>query len=195
MKSFSNKKKIAKTWFKNLRNEICNEFLNLEKKKSKKKIQFIKKKWIKSKKKSEGGGEMALLRDGNIFEKVGVNISEVSGKFDNKYKKQIPGAEKNPNYWAAGISLVAHFKNPKIPSLHFNTRYIVTTKEWFGGGMDVTPCIPDVKQKNIFTMSLKKCVIDTIYLIIKNTKKTAINIFIYPIEKNLGVMEEFFMTI
>ncbi len=156
MKSFSNKKKIAKTWFKNLRNEICNEFLNLEKKKSKKKIQFIKKKWIKSKKKSEGGGEMALLRDGNIFEKVGVNISEVSGKFDNKYKKQIPGAEKNPNYWAAGISLVAHFKNPKIPSLHFNTRYIVTTKEWFGGGMDVTPCIPDKKQKKYFHNELKK---------------------------------------
>jgi len=111
MKSISKKKKIATIWFKSLRDEICNEFLNLEKKTSKKKIRFTKKKWNKSKKKSEGGGEMTLLRNGNIFEKVGVNISEVSGKFDEKYKKQIPGAEKNPNYWAAGISLVAHFKN------------------------------------------------------------------------------------
>ena len=156
MKSISKKKKIATIWFKSLRDEICNEFLNLEKKTSKKKIRFTKKKWSKSKKKSEGGGEMTLLRNGNIFEKVGVNISEVSGKFDEKYKKQIPGTEKNPNYWAAGISLVAHFKNPKIPSLHFNTRYIVTTKEWFGGGMDVTPCIPDTKQKKYFHNELKK---------------------------------------
>ncbi len=156
MKSLSKKKKIATIWFKNLRDEICNEFLNLEKKTSKKKIRFTKKKWSKSKKKSEGGGEMTLLRNGNIFEKVGVNISEVSGKFDEKYKKQIPGTEKNPNYWAAGISLVAHFRNPKIPSLHFNTRYIVTTKEWFGGGMDVTPCIPDTKQKKYFHNELKK---------------------------------------
>ncbi len=156
MKSISKKKKIATIWFKNLRDEICNEFLNLEKKTSKKKIRFTKKKWSKSKKKYEGGGEMTLLRNGNIFEKVGVNISEVSGKFDEKYKKQIPGTEKNPNYWAAGISLVAHFKNPKIPSLHFNTRYIVTTKEWFGGGMDVTPCIPDTKQKKYFHNELKK---------------------------------------
>ena len=156
MKSISKKKKIATICFKSLRDEICNEFLNLEKKTSKKKIRFTKKKWNKSKKKSEGGGEMTLLRNGNIFEKVGVNISEVSGKFDEKYKKQIPGAEKNPNYWAAGISLVAHFRNPKIPSLHFNTRYIVTTKEWFGGGMDVTPCIPDTKQKKYFHNELKK---------------------------------------
>ena len=156
MKSISKKKKIATIWFKSLRDEICNEFLNLEKKTSKKKIRFTKKKWNKSKKKSEGGGEMTLLRNGNIFEKVGVNISEVSGKFDEKYKKQIPGAKKNPNYWAAGISLVAHFRNPKIPSLHFNTRYIVTTKEWFGGGMDVTPCIPDTKQKKYFHNELKK---------------------------------------
>ena len=84
MKSISKKKKIATIWFKSLRDEICNEFLNLEKKTSKKKIRFTKKKWNKSKKKSEGGGEMTLLRNGNIFEKVGVNISEVSGKFDEK---------------------------------------------------------------------------------------------------------------
>ena len=150
------KKKITQKWFTNLRNHICKEFENLEKKVLKKKIKFKVKKWNKSKKKSEGGGEISLLRNGIIFEKVGVNISQVSGKFDNNFKKQIPGTEKSSKFWASGISIVAHFQNPYIPSLHFNTRYIVTSKEWFGGGMDVTPCIADKNQKKYFHEELKK---------------------------------------
>ena len=85
-----------------------------------------------------------------------MNFSEVSGKFNKKFKSQIFGAEKNPNYWASGISVVAHMKNPKIPSMHFNTRFIVTTKNWFGGGMDSTPCIKNLYQKKIFHNKIKK---------------------------------------
>ena len=156
MKSTILKKKITAKWFKNLRNLICQEFVDLEKKNSKKKLKFCRTKWRRSKIKSEGGGEISILRNGSIFEKVGVNISEVSGRFDKEFKKKIPGTEKSSRFWASGISLVAHFHNPKIPSLHFNTRYIVTAKEWFGGGMDVTPAIKDAKQKKYFHLELKK---------------------------------------
>jgi len=155
MKSINLKKKLASQWFRSLRNQICEEFEKLEKKISNSKIKFSKTKWKKSKSKSEGGGEICILRNGKIFEKVGVNISEVSGTFDKNFKKKIPGTEKSSKFWASGISLVAHFQNPNIPSLHFNTRFIATSKHWFGGGMDVTPCIPDKKQKKYFHNELK----------------------------------------
>ena len=86
---------------------------------------------------------------------MGVNFSEVSGKFQKKFRSQILGAKKNPNYWASGISVVAHMKNPKIPSMHFNTRFIVTSKSWFGGGMDVTPSIRDDNEKKNFHKKIK----------------------------------------
>ena len=156
MKSNILKKRITTKWFRDLRNLICQEFENLEKNSSKNKIKFHRTKWKKSKIKSEGGGEISMLRNGSIFEKVGVNISEVSGNFDKEFKRQIPGTERNSKFWATGISLVAHFHNPKIPSLHFNTRYIVTTKEWFGGGMDVTPTVKNTKQKRYFHLELEK---------------------------------------
>ncbi|MEK9958905.1 MAG: oxygen-dependent coproporphyrinogen oxidase [Pelagibacteraceae bacterium] len=151
-----NKKKITENWFRELRNNICSSWLEIESKKGKGKKKFLRKKWLRNKKKNNGGGEMSLLVNGNIFEKVGVNISTVHGKFDEKFSKQIPGAIKNKNkFWASGISVVAHFKNPHIPSLHFNTRYIETSKGWFGGGMDMTPCIKDPKQKKYFHNELK----------------------------------------
>ena len=99
-----------------------------------------------------------LLKDGKIFDKVGVNKSTVSGIFSKKFRQNIPGAQKNGKYWASGISVVAHMKNPKIPAIHFNTRFIVTSKNWFGGGIDVTPCHKDKKEEKIFTISLKKFV-------------------------------------
>jgi len=151
-----NKKKITENWFRELRNNICSSWLEIESKKGKGKKKFSRKKWLRNKEKNNGGGEMSLLVNGNIFEKVGVNISTVYGKFDEKFSKQIPGAIKNKNkFWASGISVVAHFKNPHIPSLHFNTRYIETSKGWFGGGMDMTPCIKDLKQKKYFHNELK----------------------------------------
>jgi coproporphyrinogen III oxidase len=96
-----------------------------------------------------------LLENGNIFDKVGINISKVSGTFDSPFKNKILGAEKDGKYWASGISIVAHMKNPKIPSIHFNTRYIVTSKEWFGGGIDLTPCLNDKKESIFFHSKLR----------------------------------------
>ena len=120
-------------------------------KKLEKNLYILKKKnWKKSKNKNEGGGNYYIIKNGHVFDSIGINFSEVSGKFHKKFKSQVLGAKKNPNYWATGISIVAHMKNPRIPAKHFNTRFIVTTKNWFGGGMDVTPCIKDniEKKKN-----------------------------------------------
>ena len=92
------KKKLTTDWFRDLRDKICLEFESIENNYSRKKIKFTRKKWKKSKIKSEGGGEISMLRDGKIFEKVGVNISVVSGSFDNNFKKKIPGTEKSSKF-------------------------------------------------------------------------------------------------
>ena len=144
------RKKMADSWFAYLQNQICKEFENIEKSKRK----FFKREW-KKKIKKEGGGVSYLLSNGNIFEKVGVNKSTVSGTFKKKFRSKILGA-KDGKYWASGISVVAHMRNPKIPAIHFNTRFIVTSKEWFGGGMDVTPSFIDKKEKLFVHNSLKK---------------------------------------
>ncbi len=149
------KKKLTSNWFSLLQQTICYEFEKIESdfgKRNRKspKIFDIKKWKKKSKSQNEGGGTCAIIKNGLVFDSVGVNYSEVSGKFKKKFRSQVLGAEKNPNYWASGISVVAHMKNPKIPALHFNTRFIVTSKNWFGGGMDATPCIEDIKQKKYF---------------------------------------------
>ena len=145
------KKKIASSWFAYLQKQICQEFEFLEKGKKK----FIKREW-KKKNKVEGGGTSFILSNGNIFEKVGVNKSTVTGKFSKEFRNKILGANKNGKYWASGISVVAHMRNPSIPAIHFNSRFIVTTKEWFGGGIDVTPCQKDLKEENLVHEILKK---------------------------------------
>ena len=145
------RKSMADNWFSYLQNQICKEFEFLENNK----VKFSRRDWKKEKIK-EGGGISYLLSGGKIFDKVGVNKSTVSGKFAKQFRSKIFGANKNGNYWASGISVVAHMKNPKIPALHFNTRFIVTTKEWFGGGIDVTPCFVDKVEKKILYNNLKK---------------------------------------
>jgi len=146
------KKKITSNWFRLLQNIICDDIEKIENKK----IKFKSKIWNKSKIKDEGGGEFRILKSGEVFEKVGVNYSEVNGKFSNEMKKKVPGANKDPRFWASGISVVMHMKNPHIPAIHFNTRFIYTTHGWFGGGMDVTPCIKDTKEKILVHKELKK---------------------------------------
>jgi len=151
------KKKLASNWFSLLQHMICYEFQNLEiefgKKTKQKPKYFQKKNWKKSK--DEGGGEYFLIKNGLLFDSVGINFSKVSGKFEKKFQNQIFGAKKNPEYWASGISVVAHMKNPKIPAIHFNTRFIFTSKSWFGGGMDATPCINDKNQDKLFHKKIR----------------------------------------
>ena len=145
------KKKLAKNWFKILQDMICFEIEEIEKNKKK----FISNQWKKNEKKDEGGGEYRILENGKIFEKVGVNFSEVYGKFSKEFKKKIPGTNSNSNFWASGISVVMHMKNPHVPAMHFNTRFIYTSFGWFGGGMDITPCIEDKKLTKWYQKELK----------------------------------------
>ncbi|HJK87430.1 MAG TPA: oxygen-dependent coproporphyrinogen oxidase [Candidatus Megaira endosymbiont of Hartmannula sinica] len=125
---------------------------------------FKEKKWFRNTKSNdhnidnnEGGGVMNIMR-GNVFEKVGVNISTVYGSFSKQFRGKIPGTENNPSFFATGISLVAHMRSPLIPAMHFNTRYIVTDKEWFGGGGDITPSMNNINEDeiNIFHDFLKE---------------------------------------
>ena len=146
------KKELASNWFKMLQESICESINKLEKKNAK----FKSTNWKRNLKKDEGGGEYRILKNGKIFDKVGVNYSKVYGKFPKKLQKNIPGAKKNPRFWASGISVVMHMKNPQIPAMHFNTRYICTTQDWFGGGMDVTPSKNDQNEKKDFHKILKK---------------------------------------
>ena len=146
------KKDLASNWFKMLQESICNSVCDLEKNN----IKFKSTTWKRNLKKDEGGGEYRILKDGKIFDKVGVNFSKVYGKFPKQFKKNILGAKKDPRFWASGISVVMHMKNPQIPAMHFNTRYICTTNDWFGGGMDVTPSKKDDNEKKEFHKILKK---------------------------------------
>ena len=140
------KKKLAKDWFLRLRDIICNSIEQLERKNGSR-IKFKKNKWKY--------GEFRTIK-GKIIEKGGIAFSNVRGKFPKEFAKKIPGAKNNTNFWTSGISVVLHPKNPKAPAMHFNTRFICTQKSWFGGGMDVTPCIVDNKEKKYFHNELKK---------------------------------------
>ena len=145
------KQKLASKWFKSLQEMFCKTISDFEKNK----ISFKSTSWKRNLKKDEGGGEYRILKDGKIFDKVGVNFSKVYGKFPKKFQQNIPGAQKDPRFWASGISVVMHMKNPLIPAMHFNTRYICTTFDWFGGGIDVTPSKKDNKEKEQFHKTLR----------------------------------------
>ena len=146
------KKKLAKNWFKTLQEVLCKEIEELEGSEN----LFKYTNWERGKKSSEGGGQFRIHENGKIFEKVGVNFSEVYGKFSKQFRNKIPGTRKNPEFWASGISVVMHMKNPHVPAMHFNTRYIYTSYGWFGGGIDVTPCLKDKKLEKWFHSELKK---------------------------------------
>ncbi len=156
------RKKQAAAWFRLLRDKICDGFEALERDSGKgdsggapgQPGQFERKTWDRP---GGGGGEMSVMH-GRVFEKVGVNFSEVWGSFSEDFRKQVPGgSESGGAFWASGISLVAHMQSPLVPAVHMNTRMIVTAKSWFGGGADLTPMFPDAGDTGDFHAALKAC--------------------------------------
>ncbi len=152
--TMSEKKSLVCDWFQSLRDSICAAFETVEDlaaTSQKSAGRFERKSWIRD---GGGGGEMSVMR-GRVFEKVGVNISTVFGSFADDFKEHVLGAEIDGNFWASGISLVAHMRNPHVPAAHMNTRFISTSQSWFGGGGDLTPLLPDVKAAKAFHEVLK----------------------------------------
>lgn len=157
-------KQKAAAWFKALRDAICAEFEAIEQEYADKNPEvaatmgkFERTNWERPDlKENEGGGGTMSVMKGNVFEKVGVNISTVHGFFSEDFRKQIPGAAETGAFWASGISLVAHMKNPHVPAVHMNTRHIVTEKSWFGGGADLNPSHPNDADTKTFHAAFEK---------------------------------------
>ncbi len=153
------RKADARAWFETLRDRICRAFEALEDACGNAQCadlppgRFSRKPWDRP---GGGGGVMGLMRAGRVFEKVGVNVSTVWGTFSGDFARQVRGAAADPRFWASGISLVAHPRNPHVPPAHMNTRHIVTSEPWFGGGADLNPIVADDAETAAFHARLEQ---------------------------------------
>lgn len=165
------RKDQASAWFRALRDRICTRFEEIEETLERTDFsdhtpgRFTQTPWEREDRKQPnpsgsvllGGGEMSIMH-GRVFEKVGVNISCVHGTFSPEFAQKIPGAnDSNGQFWAAGISLVAHMRSPHVPAVHMNTRMIVTSKQWFGGGADLTPMTENPEDTQAFHAAFEAC--------------------------------------
>jgi len=156
------RKSRVRQWLEELRDRICSEFEVIEREHAGqldnlRPGRFERKSWQRPGEDGAdaGGGVMSIMK-GRVFEKVGVNVSAVYGTLSADFAKTIPGAEQDPRFWAAGISLVAHMQNPHVPAVHMNTRHMVTTESWFGGGADLTPMFTAEDDARDFHAALKR---------------------------------------
>ncbi len=157
------KKRRAEDWFRLLRDDLCSALETIEQdvegpngSTERDPGHFHRERWERPGEDGGhgGGGEMSVLH-GRVFEKAGVNVSTVEGEFSAEFRKKIPGAEEDPRFWASGVSVVIHPLSPLVPAAHMNTRMIVTTKGWFGGGGDLTPVFPDDEETALFHRAYK----------------------------------------
>jgi coproporphyrinogen III oxidase len=155
MTPLDDEQQAARTWFEALRDRICAAFEAIEREAgSTATFEYIP--WARIDASGEdGGGGVRGVMKGRVFEKVGVNVSTVGGAFEGEFAKSIHGAGEDPRFFATGISLVAHMANPHVPAVHMNTRFLATTKRWFGGGADLNPPIPYEEDTTAFHGALK----------------------------------------
>jgi coproporphyrinogen III oxidase len=155
MLPLDDQQQAARDWFESLRDRICVAFEAIEREAgSDTSFEFTP--WDRTDPGGEpGGGGVRGQMAGKVFEKVGVNVSTVGGRFAPEFAKSIPGAEEDPSFFATGISLVAHMANPHVPAVHMNTRFLTTTKRWFGGGADLNPAIPNDEDTEAFHARLR----------------------------------------
>ncbi len=155
MTPLDDQQQAARDWFEALRTRICDEFEAIEREAgSDAAFQFIP--WDRTEADgSHGGGGVRGQMNGKVFEKVGVNVSTVGGRFSPEFAASIPGTETDPSFFATGISLVAHMANPHVPAVHMNCRFLTTAKRWFGGGADLNPAIPRQDDTDAFHARLR----------------------------------------